>query len=130
MRYSGELLTLNGKTLKKIVSYEIERNKLWSSDTGRAMSGKNKGTLVGNFPKIYLAVGPTTDDEMQELESILDLAAFECKYYNNKYKCACIGQYYAGPYKEKLKRKRDMTFQRFTVNLIPIEAEASHVRSH
>lgn len=128
--YSGELLKLNGVIVKKIIGYDIERNKLWSSDTGRAMSGKNKGTLVGNFPKLYLEIGPTTSDEMSQLESILDLASIKTEYYNNKYKCVCIGDYYAGSYKEKLKRKKDMTYKGFTVDLVPIEAEADHVRSN
>lgn len=129
MRYSGDLLKLNGKTIKKIVSYEIEKNKLWSSDTGRNMAGDNKGTLIGNFPKIYLEIGPTTDDELQELELILDASSFTCTYYNNKYKCACTGDFYAGSYKTKLRRKKDMTFKGFTVNLIPIRSEANHARS-
>ncbi len=128
MPYSGELLTLNGQVIKKLVTYEIERNKLWGSDTGRNMAGDNKGTLVGIFPKLYLEFGPMTDDELQKIEDILDTASIECVYYNNKYKKACRANYYAGNYKTKLRRKKDMTYKGFTVNLIPIRSEAKHVK--
>ena len=43
-RYSGDLIKLNGKSYKCITSYKIQRNKLWSSDTGRNMAGVMKGT--------------------------------------------------------------------------------------
>ena len=80
--YSGELLqiyngtgstiTYNGKnytngsyvTLGKQTGYTVQYCKLWSSDTGRSMTGENKGTLIGIFPKITVKLGKLSEDEM------------------------------------------------------------------
>lgn len=129
MSFSGDLLKLNGKKIKKIIDYDIQRNKLWSSDSGRNMSGSMKGSLVGNFPKLLLNIGPLTEEEMRELELILDEASIEVEYYNNKYGCICTADFYAGEYKESLKRKSSMKYKPFTVNLIPNEREDKHVKN-
>lgn len=68
MKFNGNLLKLNGKVIKKIIDYDIQRNKLWGSDSGRNMAGSNKGSLVGRYPKLLLNIGKTTSDEMSELE--------------------------------------------------------------
>lgn len=129
MSYSGSLLKLNGQTINKIIDYDIQRNKLWSSDSGRNMAGSMKGSLVGNFPKLLLNIGPTTEAEMRALELILDEAVIEVEYYNNKYGCTCTADFYAGDYKESLKKQSSMKYKPFTVNLIPNEREDKHVRN-
>lgn len=129
MKFNGNLLKLNGKVIKKIIDYDIQRNKLWGSDSGRNMAGSNKGSLVGRYPKLLLNIGKTTSDEMSELELILDEAVITVEYYNNKYKCICTGEFYAGDYKESLKRKSSMEYKPFTVNLIPNESEDRHVKN-
>jgi len=130
MTYSGELIKLNGQTFRSIISYKIGRNKLWSSDTGRNMAGSMKGSLVGNFPKIMLEIEPLDGNEMSTLETILDSASIEVEYYNNKYKCTCTGDYYAGDYEEDLIRRQDMKYGAFPVNLIPNEGEDKHVKHY
>ena len=94
-KYSGDLIKLNGKSFKSIISYKLGRNKLWSSDTGRNMAGSMKGSLVGRFPKIMLEIEPLDLDEMADLELVLDEESIEVEYYNNKYKCTCTADYYA-----------------------------------
>lgn len=39
-------------------------NKLWSSDTGRTLSGKMSGTLIGIFPKITMSFRKLTEAEL------------------------------------------------------------------
>lgn len=131
MKYSGELIKLNGKSFKSIISYKLERNKLWSSDAGRNMAGSMKGSLVGNFPKIMLEVEPLDADEMSELEEILDSASIEVEYYNNKYKCFCTADYYANDYEEDLYvgNLPELEYKSFPVNLIPNEREDKHVKN-
>lgn len=129
MTYSGDLIKLNGKSFKSIISYKLGRNKLWSSDTGRNMAGSMKGTLIGNFPKIMLEVEPLDAEEMAELEILLDSASIEVEYYNNKYKCTCTADFYANDYEEDLLRKSDMQYKSFPVNLIPNEREDKHVKN-
>jgi hypothetical protein len=128
MKYSGELIKLNGKSFKCINNYKLGRNKLWSSDTGRNMAGSMKGSLVGNFPKIMLEIEPTDPDEMSELELVLDEASIEVEYYNNKYKCTCTADYYAGDYEEELSKDRSR-YNIFSVNLTPNEREDKHVKN-
>lgn len=129
MKYSGDLIKLNGKSFKSIISYKLGRNKLWSSDTGRNMAGSMKGSLVGNFPKIMLEIDPLDAEEMSELELILDSASIEVEYYNNKYKCTCTADFYANDYEEDLLLRTEMKYKSFSVNLIPNEREDKHVKN-
>lgn len=129
MTYSGDLIKLNGKSFKSIISYKLGRNKLWSSDTGRNMAGSMKGTLIGNFPKIMLEIEPLDAEEMAELELLLDSASIEVEYYNNKYKCTCTADFYSNDYEEDLLRRSDMQYKSFSVNLIPNEREDKHVKN-
>lgn len=129
MTYSGDLIKLNGKSFKSIISYKLGRNKLWSSDTGRNMAGSMKGTLIGNFPKIMFEIEPLDAEEMAELEILLDSASIEVEYYNNKYKCTCTADFYANDYEEDLLRRSDMQYKSFSVNLIPNEREDKHVKN-
>lgn len=129
MKYSGDLIKLNGKSFKSIISYKLGRNKLWSSDTGRNMAGSMKGSLVGNFPKIMLEIEPLDAEEMSELEIILDSASIEVEYYNNKYKCTCTADFYANDYEEDLLLRKEMKYKSFAVNLIPNEREDKHVKN-
>lgn len=129
MKYSGDLIKLNGKSFKSIISYKLGRNKLWSSDTGRNMAGSMKGTLIGNFPKIMLEIEPLDAEEMRELELIFDSASFSVEYYNNKYGCTCTAEFYANDYEEDLLLKSEMKYKSFSVNLIPNEREDLHVKN-
>ncbi len=128
MTYSGNLIKLNGKNFNSITGYKIQRNKLWSSDTGRNMAGSMKGSLVGNFPKITLEIEPLNAEEMSALELIFDSASFNVEYYNNKYQCFCEAEFYANDYDEEIMRISDMKYKSFPVNLIPIEGEDKHAK--
>lgn len=130
--YSGDLIKLNGKSYKCITSYKIQRNKLWSSDTGRNMAGVMKGSLIGNYPKIQMQVEPQLDAlEMRELALLFDSNSISVEYYNNKYDCTCTADFYANDYDEEidLRRLPELHFKEFSVNLIPIEGEDRHVRN-
>lgn len=126
--YSGDLLTIDGETFNKIISYTVQRNKLWSDDSGRNMGGSNKGTLIGIFPKLLLEIEPLTADEMSWLSQKIDQASITVKYYNNKYKCMCTGSFYSNDYEENILRKEDMMYNKFSINLIPNEREDKHVK--
>lgn len=127
-KYSGDLIKLNGKSFKSINNYKLGRNKLWSSDTGRNMAGSMKGSLVGRFPKIMLEIEPLDLDDMADLELVLDEESIEVEYYNNKYKCTCTADYYAGDYEEEMSKDRTKV-NSFNVNLTPIEREDKHVKN-
>lgn len=130
MVYNGELLKINGRSFKCINSYKVGRNKLWSSDTGRNMAGSMKGTLIGNFPKIILEIEPIDIEEMSVLENLFDAPSISVEYFNAKFKCFCIGEFYANDYEEDLyiEKLPQMKYKAFPVNLISIESEEKHVK--
>lgn len=55
-------------------------NKLWSSDTGRTLSGKMSGTLIGIFPKIIMSFRKLTDTELVYLAPHFDNPRQTIKY--------------------------------------------------
>lgn len=61
-------------------------HKLWSEDSGRALSGKMVGSLKGIFPKITLSFNPLTKSQLEEITDILDSAYQTTKYYDPKKK--------------------------------------------
>lgn len=67
-----------------LLSVKYEYNKLWGSDTGRNLSGKFSGTLVGIFPKLILTFRKLTKAEMNIIAPILDSATQTVKYYDPK----------------------------------------------
>lgn len=65
-----------------LLSAKYEFNKLWASDTGRNLSGKMSGTLVGIFPKIILTFRKLTKSELNIIAPILDSANQTLQYYD------------------------------------------------
>lgn len=55
-------------------------NKLWSNDTGRALSGKMSGTLIGIFPKIIMNFRKLTEEELEYLAPHFDNANQTIRY--------------------------------------------------
>lgn len=54
--------------------------KLWSSDSGRTLSGKMTGTLIGIFPKIIMSFRSLTTEELTYLAPHFDNARQTIKY--------------------------------------------------
>ncbi len=124
--YSGEILqiqnntgsavTYNGKsyangqyvTLGKQVSYSVQYCKLWSSDTGRSMTGENKGTLIGIFPKITVKLGRLSEDEMSALINLTNQARANVKYYDVGKRSLVTASFYFGDVSAELERKSTM----------------------
>jgi hypothetical protein len=55
-----------------LTQVKYEYNKLWSSDTGRTLSGKMTGTLIGIFPKIIMSFRKLTQAELVYLAPHFD----------------------------------------------------------
>lgn len=124
--YSGEILqiqnntgaavTYNGKsyangsyvTLGKQVSYSVQYCKLWSADTGRSMTGENKGTLIGIFPKITVKLGRLSEDEMSALINLTNQARANVKYYDVGKRTLVTASFYFGDVSAELERKSTM----------------------
>jgi len=72
--------------------------KLFSSNSGRTLSGNMTGTLVGIFPKLMLQFRPLTKSEMELLTPILDNARQSVKYYDPNKKTTVTMETYTGDY--------------------------------
>ena len=57
-------------------------NKLWASDSGRNLAGKQTGSLIGIFPKIVVTFRRLSKTELETLAPILDSSSQSFKYYD------------------------------------------------
>lgn len=126
MVYSGELLeiyngtgstiTYNGKSyangtyviLGKKTAYKVQYCKLWSSDTGRSMTGENKGTLIGIFPKITVRLGKLSEDDMSAIINLTNQPRANVKYYDVGAKALTTESFYFGDVTAELERQSTM----------------------
>lgn len=81
-----------------LVEAKYSYNKLWSSDTGRTLSGNYSGTLIGIFPKIILQFRRLTKAELETVVPLLDKASQNVTYYDPKKKTNVTMKTYAGDY--------------------------------
>ena len=134
--YSGELLqiyngtgssvTYNGKTyangsyvtLGKQTEYTVQYCKLWSSDTGRSMTGENKGTLIGIFPKITVKLGRLSEDEMSAIINLTNQSRADVKYYDVGKKALVTASFYFGDVSAELERKSTMYHKGVSFSII------------
>lgn len=65
---------------KYLTQVKFGYNKLWSSDSGRTLSGKMSGTLIGIFPKIIMSFRSLTPEELTYLAPHFDNASQIIKY--------------------------------------------------
>ncbi len=122
MAYSGDLIQFYYNnawtTLPKIKKYAPGYKKLWSDDTGRSITGENKGTLVGIFPKLTLTFAPMTEDEMSIVENITCQASCLVKYYDSHTKTLLQNSFYFGDVDTDLMRKDTMMFEECTITVV------------
>lgn len=57
-------------------------HKIWGSDTGRALSGDNSGTLKGIYPKITMTLRKLNDEEVGTILSLFNKAENKVSFYN------------------------------------------------
>lgn len=119
MIYAGELLKIDGKSVPHLVSYEVDRAKLWK-DSERNMSGDVRATLIGIFPKIKIKIGYTTQDEMTALTKMLDKDFFSVTWYDVRTDATTTANYYASDYTVELESKQRGRYAPFSVNLVPV----------
>ena len=73
-------------------------NKLWSSDSGRNLSGTMVATLVGIYPKIILEFRKLTKSELEIVIPILDRPYQNTTYYDPYKKANVTMRTYTGDY--------------------------------
>ena len=65
-----------------LLEVEFQYPKLWSSDSGRNLKGKQTGTLIGIFPKIICHFRKLTKSELETIRPYLDAPTQKVKYYD------------------------------------------------
>ena len=96
-------------------------NKLWSSDSGRNLAGKQTGTLIGIFPKIVLTFRRLTKTELELIVPLLDSARQTVRYYDPNKKIYKEMTTYTGDYEIINKRIIDKAKNEgFSVSFISV----------
>lgn len=134
--YSGELLQIynstgspivyNGKThedgtyvtLGKLATYKVDYCKLWSADTGRSMTGENKGTLIGIFPKITVKLGRMSEEDMSAIIKLTNQSRTYVGYYDVGAKALTTSVFYFGDVSADLERKSTMMHKAVEFSII------------
>ncbi len=92
-------IIINGVNMGQyIVEAKYQFNKLYSSDSGRSLSGAMSGTLLGIFPKIILQFRRLTKAELEIIVPILDSARQTVTYYDPNKKASTTMTTYTGDY--------------------------------
>ena len=112
------LLKIGNKDITKLVSYKVSYCKLWSSDTGRSMTGENKGTLVGIFPKIEITLGRLTPADMAEFLSLVNTASQNVTYYDTEKEEYLTNSFYFGDAVDEIHRQKNMTHKPISISII------------
>ena len=109
IRYDGENFP-NGSyvPLGKFVSYKVSFNKLWGPDTGRSMTGENKGTFIGIFTKIEVNIGNMTEENMAAIINLTAQANANVKYFDAGKRDLVTASFYFGDVSAELRRKKSM----------------------
>lgn len=117
-------LEINGKTYKAILKpMKVARNKLWGKDTGRSISGKMKGTLIGIYPKIQASIDFTTEDDLKGLCDELDKAEIAIKYYSAKHKAMVFLGTYSADYETILISTNPVDYDPTEITFISLDKE-------
>lgn len=78
----NSLIIDNVKMAQYITQVKFGYHKIWGSDTGRALSGDNSGTLKGIYPKITMTFRKLNEEEVSEILSLFNKAENKVTFYN------------------------------------------------
>ena len=104
--------------LGKKTAYTVAYCKLWSSDTGRSMTGENKGTLIGIFPKITVALGRMSEEDTSAIINLTMQAKANVKYYDVGKKAVVTASFYFGDVSAEIEKKRSMYHKGMSFSII------------
>lgn len=99
IRYDNDFIVNGVNITPYLTNIAIGYNKIWASDTGRSLSGKYTGTLIGIFPKFECTFRKLTQTEIEYLVPILDSAVQSVTYYDPHKQSTITIQTYTGDYK-------------------------------
>lgn len=83
MLISKDSLIIDGVSMAQyLISAKFGYHKIWASDTGRALSGDNSGTLKGIYPKITMTFRRLNEEEAGIILSLFNKAENKVSFYN------------------------------------------------
>lgn len=112
------LLKIDGVEIPKLISYKVSYCKLWSSDTGRSMTGENKGTLIGIFPKIEITVGKMDPWEMADFLALVNKANANVTYFDTEKLKDVTASFYFGDAVDEVNRQSNMSHKQIKISII------------
>ena len=123
---TGSTIAYNGKNyangsyipLGKKTAYKVQYCKLWASDTGRSMTGENKGTLIGIFPKITVELGRMSEEDTSAIINLTLQARADVKYYDVGKKALVTASFYFGDVSAELEKQRSMYHKGMSFSII------------
>lgn len=123
---TGSTIAYNGETyrhgsyipLGKKTSYKVAYCKLWSSDTGRSMTGENKGTLIGIFPKITVSLGRMSEEDTSAIINLTMQPRADVKYYDVGKKDLVTASFYFGDVSAEIEKQRSMYHKGMSFSII------------
>lgn len=121
----GNLLTIEGKAVEKLLKYEISYAKSWGDDTGRDMAGTMMGSFKGIYPYLQLEIGSCNKEELSSLLRLLNKPSFNVRYYDIESEGFYSAKYSAEDITVSLKKQYQMRFNAYQINLTPITRRES-----
>ena len=123
---TGSTIAYNGTSyphgsyvpLGKKTAYSVAYCKLWSSDTGRSMTGENKGTLIGIFPKITVKLGRMSEDDASAIINLTMQARANVKYYDVGKKGLVTAGFYFGDVSAEIQKQSSMYHKGMSFSII------------
>lgn len=123
---TGASLTYLGSTfaagayvpLGKMTQYKVGYKKLWSSDTGRSMTGENKGTLIGIFPKLEIKLGKMGDEDISAILRLTAQASADVRYYDAAARKVVTASFYFGDVDDEIRRQHGMRHAEISFSII------------
>lgn len=99
MFINKDSVKLDGISMGKyLTGVKYGYHKLWSSDSGRSLSGKQTGTLKGIFPKITLTFRKLNSNELHMLAPHFDSSRQTVEYVDANKGTSYFMETYSGDY--------------------------------
>lgn len=90
--------------IAKLTKYSVSYSKLWSSDTGRSLTGAYKGTLIGIFPKLTISIKAQNNNDRALLLKLVNSQFKDITYYDTEYKSMVKKTFYFGDAEDEIRK--------------------------
>lgn len=103
IKFDG-LTDSENERIAKLTKYSVSYSKLWSSDTGRSLTGAYKGTLIGIFPKLTISIKAQNNNDRSLLLKIVNSQFKDVTYYDTEYKSMVKKTFYFGDAEDEIRK--------------------------